>query len=498
MDSRGVAPPNVHDEFISSSISGGCVTSSSNKGNRKKAVPGNSQGDVFAVGKHDLDDVPKEVLESGLLYVNNNWCCNKSICKCPSNDKGTAGLWKSIFQFHKEWIVDAGSGQDLCTLKLKEKEKSALGVLDFPDVKTQNFQTAAGKTVVEELLMAGIPYCSRDRKLDSGCLAHIYLMESSPPVLSVARRVLLQGFDFIWLAHKLPLLVAPDGTGIILQVRHGVPYLTENEVFLASQDCAAQQTRIERLCGVSAQMAATPRNSSLEAAPAVEGSSENLRYIMGIPYRVSSGQAQSFHAQGIPYSMGHTSLAGLCGEGPASVEPSTQTILDPLYDGEISLATPAPDGLEVGASESHAERISRMLAARPKSVVASGKGWGRTNAFASNDNADDDDMFFDGSDDDGFEDLDDQAQQVPRRSRRRGDELPHCIYHRPASDNCPLCRIAKAKRKRRPGNQSKREVSMFGDLMTCDHVAATSWNFFTGFKGHEFAFIIHDRHTDFR
>ena len=62
MDSRGAAPPNVHDEFISSSISGGCVTSSSNKGNRKKAVPGNSQGDVFAVGKHDLDDVPKEVL----------------------------------------------------------------------------------------------------------------------------------------------------------------------------------------------------------------------------------------------------------------------------------------------------------------------------------------------------------------------------------------------------------------------------------------------------
>ena len=118
-------------------------------------MPGNSQGDVFAVGKHALDDVPKEVLESGLLYVNNNWCCNKSICKCPSNDKGTAGLWKSIFQFHKEWIVDAGSGQDLCTLKLKEKEKSALGVLDFPDVKTQNFQTAAGTTVVEELLMAG-------------------------------------------------------------------------------------------------------------------------------------------------------------------------------------------------------------------------------------------------------------------------------------------------------------------------------------------------------
>ena len=53
---------------------------------------------------------------------------------------------------------------------------------------------------------------------------------------------------------------------------------------------------------------------------------------------------------------------------------------------------PAPDDLVVGASESHAERISKMFAARPKSVVASGKGWGRANAPANNDNADDDDI----------------------------------------------------------------------------------------------------------
>ena len=272
MDTRGEPPPNVHDEFISSSISGGCVTSSSNKGNRKKPVPGKGQGDVFVVGKHGLDDVPKEVLESGLLHVNNNWCCNMYTCKCPPDNKGTAGLWKSIFQFHKEWIVDASSGEDLCTLELNEKERSALGVLGFPDVKEQNFRTAAGVTGCDEQMMAGIPYCSRDRKLDSGCLAHIYLMESSPPVLSVARRVLLQGFDFIWLAHRLPLLVAPDGTGIILKVRHGVPYLTENEVVLASQDSIAQRKRVETLCGVSAQMAATMRNSSVAAAPAVESS----------------------------------------------------------------------------------------------------------------------------------------------------------------------------------------------------------------------------------
>ena len=73
MDTRGEPPPNVHDEFISSSIPGGCSTSSSSNGNRKSSSPGKGQGDMLADSEQSLDDdVPKGVMESGLPYISNN------------------------------------------------------------------------------------------------------------------------------------------------------------------------------------------------------------------------------------------------------------------------------------------------------------------------------------------------------------------------------------------------------------------------------------------
>ena len=78
---------------------------------------------------------------------------------------------------------------------------------------------------------------------------------------------------------------------------------------------------------VSTQVATTPRNSSIEAAPAVEGSSEGHWYSQGLPYRVSLAPSI---ALGLPCRVGRSDL---CGEGPAYVGPSTPTVLDPLCGG---------------------------------------------------------------------------------------------------------------------------------------------------------------------
>ena len=54
-----------------------------------------------------------------------------------------------------------------------------------------------------------------------------YLVQSSPPVLSVGLRCVEDGFDFIWRGSKneKPRLVSPDGQVIELEVRDYVPYL---------------------------------------------------------------------------------------------------------------------------------------------------------------------------------------------------------------------------------------------------------------------------------
>ena len=153
--------------------------------------------------------------------------------------------WTSIFTLAQEWIVDAGSGQDLCTIRGKRPDLEVVTCED--NALTQNYQTAAGTTSASEMVFASIPTSQK-----CGHQAHLYLMESSPPVLSVARRVMLQGFSHFWLSRKLPLLITPDGVGIILKVRHGVPYLIPEEVKMAtSGDPARQLARIKALCGLT-------------------------------------------------------------------------------------------------------------------------------------------------------------------------------------------------------------------------------------------------------
>ena len=54
-----------------------------------------------------------------------------------------------------------------------------------------------------------------------------YLVQSSPPVLSVGIRCIDEGFEFVWGGSKgeTPYMIRPDGKRIDLEVRDYVPYL---------------------------------------------------------------------------------------------------------------------------------------------------------------------------------------------------------------------------------------------------------------------------------
>ena len=57
-----------------------------------------------------------------------------------------------------------------------------------------------------------------------GCNFTPYLLESTPPVMSVGIKCMDEGYDFVWRAGKEPYFQKPDGVRIKLTVRDYVPY----------------------------------------------------------------------------------------------------------------------------------------------------------------------------------------------------------------------------------------------------------------------------------
>jgi hypothetical protein len=79
--------------------------------------------------------------------------------------------------------------------------------------------TANGRMVVEkEVLMQVGPFQQHVSPL---------LLEHSPPVLSVGKRCMEEGYSFHWPAGRNPYLIAPDGVKHVLEVDNMVPYLPD-------------------------------------------------------------------------------------------------------------------------------------------------------------------------------------------------------------------------------------------------------------------------------
>ena len=69
--------------------------------------------------------------------------------------------------------------------------------------------------------------CIRDSlRIDElGHTALLCVLPSTPPVLTIGRRCMREGFSFIWKAGELPYMIRPDGLIVPLQVSEGIPYL---------------------------------------------------------------------------------------------------------------------------------------------------------------------------------------------------------------------------------------------------------------------------------
>jgi hypothetical protein len=121
----------------------------------------------------------------------------------------------------RKWIADSGSGHDLIS------ERYLGGDINRQEGKKIKFLTAGGTTASTEFVEVKIG------KLEE--VAKPIVLEHTPPVLSIGKRVMEQGYTFHWPPKANPYFIHPrTGKKIKLKVIDNVPYLIEPR----SDDCS--------------------------------------------------------------------------------------------------------------------------------------------------------------------------------------------------------------------------------------------------------------------
>ena len=114
----------------------------------------------------------------------------------------------------RRWLVDTGCPFDL--IALDELDSNEMDFVKRASklirMSTPNGLVDADKIISFKVAQLGEPISA-------------YVMKSSPTVMSIGRRCMVHGYDFVWIAFKRPFIVTPSGKRIVLEVIDHVPYL---------------------------------------------------------------------------------------------------------------------------------------------------------------------------------------------------------------------------------------------------------------------------------
>jgi hypothetical protein len=112
--------------------------------------------------------------------------------------------------------MDTGSGSELICLADVPRERHEE---TRPSTRVFELNTANGPIVVDrEIPMQCAPLWDNVVPL---------VLPSTPPVLTIGRRCMQEGYSFHWPSGQQPTLTTPDGETLVLEVDNFVPYLPE-------------------------------------------------------------------------------------------------------------------------------------------------------------------------------------------------------------------------------------------------------------------------------
>jgi len=91
------------------------------------------------------------------------------------------------------------------------------------EVEPLPFNTAGGRQVSKHM----IPMRAEGFGRQSAAVANAYLMEKTPPVLSVGKRVHWHGCSFVWMNGFLPCMITEESRVLLFEVQNDIPYMTK-------------------------------------------------------------------------------------------------------------------------------------------------------------------------------------------------------------------------------------------------------------------------------
>ena len=332
------------------------------------------------------------------------------------------------------WLMDTGCGRDLI---------SAKGAKGLPKSNTKGltFCAANGKTTTTECVQRAC------EQLEGGSVSP-YVLQRTPHVISVGKRVMEEGCSFIWCSNSTPLLITKTGTQIPFMTVGNVPYLRVGNADMAA--VPAVETMMPPVC--QAAPASVRETSPASSAPDV---SERVRS----PSRSRTPLRSCLRVRT---------------PSPIDIdEPTVEEILQLITDESTSgegaelhtEAGPATSSAEVGIGSGEGDAAEQAISDQET-------GWETADAEV------------------------DPALSPGQRRKLREEALSvkHALTHLPKNPYCGACQQGKMRQYRAQTGAYQRITTRFGQIVTCDHMISRSVEN-QGLRGETNALTVKDLHT---
>ena len=326
------------------------------------------------------------------------------------------------------WIADTGASQDLICESLVEP--SSIRKAKQPLMLT----TANGSKLADKVTSYQVDML--DTQLEP------YVLEDTPSVISVGRKCLVDGWDFVWRAFSRPFLRRPDGMTVKMEVHDYVPYIPSTNGTAMTALGMRYEDKPDRTAEADAGCASGRSSETMKVEPAAPVESS-----------VVEGEVPEFEFDPFEY---------------APETPSEDVKEAPgLPDGERAEEDPDDEKIEEDDEDLMGDEGPPTEAEKDERLK--------------------------------IKPVENQRDMGKEALRREACSLQHLMTHVPKNPFCDSCNRARmTKRTARSHGESKHvKATKFGDHITSDHLINYGERN-EGGSGELVAMVFKDVYTDIR
>ncbi len=335
------------------------------------------------------------------------------------------------------WLMDTGCGHDL----VNDKMADSYPVKTLKKSSRIMFSTANGRIESRNVVPF---YCE-----ELAQSVQPFLLHDSPPVLSVGKRCMEQGFTFHWQAGMNPIMTNPQGDVVELEVERNIPYLRAGSEF--SHPRPARETKVVAI----SPMVEEPKDEQTTLCAAGEEVEGIEDADVNEEEYADSDQLDAMMPEGdaTPHASDnedeeHYDAPGEVGDmDPEGMFPSGD-----VEDAEPAGVLPAGDVME---APGELPGVVPVPAAPPLGPLAPVR------------------------------------RSAADKLREVAESKEHKLYHLPKNPFCQACIMGKMKERYAHRSQFKRQLTLWGEIVTCDHVYSASAQAL-GMSGETECFVIKD------